>query len=260
MVILHLDDAIIKSLSSSELDVLKFIYENSQEVSQMSIHDFSNAISYSSATILRFCKKLGFSGYAEFKYALRSELKKEEHSPINKKEPLTSQTILKDIYSDIEGTSNLVQDESLENLFKILDSSNPIYLWAPGGITSILTEYLEKQLFIIGRQNVYKIESAKMGEHILRNDDKNSILFLISTSGDFAPTVKMAKLANMNAMPLITITPYTNNIIANLATINFRFFTHQRENEGAEFTSRLPVFYVIHLLIQSYLEYKEKGK
>ena len=46
---------------------------------------------------------------------------------------------------------------------------------------------------------------------------------------------------------------------AGLGTINFRFFTNQRENQGAEFTSRLPVFYVIHMIIRSYLEYKRLG-
>jgi DNA-binding MurR/RpiR family transcriptional regulator len=57
----------------------------------------------------------------------------------------------------------------------------------------------------------------------------------------------------------LTISPYTSNALADLGTINFRFFTNQRENQGAEFTSRLPVFYVIHMIIRSYLEYKRLG-
>lgn len=96
-----------------------------------------------------------------------------------------------------------------------------------------------------------------MGEHIVRGLSKHHILFVISTTGDFAPTLRMAKLAKMNDIPIISITPYTNNAIANIATLNFRFFTNQRENKGAEYTSRLPVFYVMDIIINSYLHYKE---
>uniref|UniRef100_UPI000B027D66 hypothetical protein n=1 Tax=Clostridium sp. NkU-1 TaxID=1095009 RepID=UPI000B027D66 len=64
----------------------------------------------------------------------------------------------------------------------------------------------------------------------------------------------------MNNVPILSITPYTNNEVASLATVNFRFFTNQRENRGAEFTSRLPVFYMIDVIIRCYLQYKLSGQ
>lgn len=259
MVILHLDDSVIKSLSSGELSILRFVYENMDDVLHMSIQELSKQVSYSTATILRFCKKLGFYGYAEFKYALRWEMQKPQENALKHHEALTGKIIMDNLYMDIEGTSKLIPNELLESVFHYLDSEDPIYLWAPGGLTSILIDYLEKLLFAIGRQNVYKIESSKMGEHILRGLDKHHILFVISTTGDFSPTLRMAKLAKMNDMPIISITPYTNNSIANIATLNFRFFTNQRENKGAEYTSRLPVFYIIDIIVSSYLRYKEVG-
>lgn len=257
LVILHLDDTVIKSLSSGELSILRYVYENMDDVLHMSIQELSKQVSYSTATILRFCKKLGFYGYAEFKYALRSEMQKPQTVVTKPQEVLTNKIIVDNLYTDIEGTSKLISNEQLERFFHYLDSDDPIYLWAPGGLTSILINYLEKLLFAIGRQNVYKIESSKMGEHIVRGLSKHHILFVISTTGDFAPTLRMAKLAKMNDIPIISITPYTNNAIANIATLNFRFFTNQRENKGAEYTSRLPVFYVMDIMINSYLHYKE---
>ena len=160
----------------------------------------------------------------------------------------------------MEGTSSLISEDQLSSAFRYFDSDCPVYLWAPGGITSILSDYFEKLLFSIGRQNVYKIESGKMGEHILRNIHTESLLILISTTGDFGPTLRLGKIARMNNVPILSITPYTNNAVASLATVNFRFFTDQRENSGAEFTSRLPVFYVIDVIIRSYLHYKQSGR
>ena len=77
-----------------------------------------------------------------------------------------------------------------------------------GGVTSILTDYFEKLLFSIGRQKVYKIDSSRIGEHILRDLHSEALLILISTTGDFPPTAKLARLARMNNIPVLSITPY----------------------------------------------------
>lgn len=255
MVILRLDDAVIKSLSDSELSILRFVYEHIQEVLDMSIHEVSKQVSYSSTTILRFCKKLGFSGFAEFKYALRAEVKQEAQPSVRKSDLFTTEMIMRQLCADVEGSARLIQQDQLHQLFHYFDSGCAIYLWSPGGITSILIDYFEKLLFSIGRGNVYKIESSKMSEHIIRSLTKDSFMIAISTTGNFSPTARLVKLARMNDIPVMTITPYANNEIANMATLNFRFFTNQRENNGAEYTSRLPVFYLIQMIIRSYLYY-----
>ncbi|MDE7318169.1 MAG: MurR/RpiR family transcriptional regulator [Lachnospiraceae bacterium] len=259
MITLHMDDDIIKSLTVNELNILKYVYEHPDTVVHMSIQELAGQVSYSSATVLRFCRKLGYSGFAELKYALHQEVKKEQESVSGSsgRFSLSSRLLMEDISSSMEGTARLIQEEQLYQMFRYLDSDCSVYLWAPGGLTSILTDYFEKLLFSVGRQKVYKIEASRMGEHILRNVCTEAILILISTTGDFAPTVRLAKLARMRNVPVISITPYTSNAVAEQATVNFRFFTSPRENRGAEFTSRLPIFYLIHLIISSFLQYKE---
>lgn len=258
MFTLRLSDSVIKSLSTNELNILKYVYEHYREVLEMSIQEFSAQVSYSPATVLRFCKKLGYSGFAELKYVLRSSLqtqKKPPDSPCGS--DFTVNMMLDDLYTNMEGTAKLITEENLLKTFRYFDSDCPIYLWAPGGITSILADYFEKLLFSVGRQKVYKIEASRVGEHVLRNTALNGVLILISTSGDYGPTVRLGKLARMKGIPVIAVTPYTNNILADLATVSFRFFVEQRENRGAEFTSRLPVFYILSTIIKCYLEYKQ---
>ena len=72
MINLPLSDETIQSLSRHELNVLKYVYEHTESVLDLSIRELSERVSYSPATVLRFCKKLGYSGFAEFKYALRA--------------------------------------------------------------------------------------------------------------------------------------------------------------------------------------------
>ena len=258
MITLHLDDTVIKSLTGNELNILKFVYGHPEEILSMSVHELARQVSYSAATVLRFCKKLGFSGFAELKYALRQELEEEElRAQPAKRYSLDTQLLIDNLSTNLEGTAKLIQEEQLYQTFGSLESGCPIYLWAPGGITSILADYFEKLLFSIGRQKVYKIDSLRMAEHVLRHIRTKALLILISASVDLSATARLARLAQIDNIPILSITPYANNTIASLATINFRFFTDPREDRGAEHTSQLPIFYVIHLIIRTYLHYKQ---
>lgn len=258
MINFHLNDTVIKSLTGNELNILRYIYKQPERIPDMSVHEFAVAVSYSTATVMRFCKKLGYSGFAELKYTLRRQLGERTRSfPVGESYSLDIRRMVDNLSYNTEGTARLIQEEQLYQTFRYLDSDCALYLWAPGGVTSILTDYFEKLLFSIGRQKVYKIDSPRIGEHILRDLSTEALLILISTTGDFPPTAKLARLARMNSIPILSITPYANNAIAEFGTINFRFFTNQRENRGAEFTSRLPVFFVIQFIIHGYLLYRQ---
>ena len=260
MINLPLSDETIQSLSRHELDVLKYVYEHTESVLDLSIRELSERVSYSPATVLRFCKKLGYSGFAEFKYALRAARREsggQEAAPSPR--PARSSDLMIDLLSsNIQATAGLIQEEQLLRTFRFFDSPMPIYIWSPGGITDTTGEYLERLLLSTGRQSVYRIESARLFSHLINTVGKDSLMVLISTSGTFGNTIRIGKLAQMKGLPILSITPYTSNEIADLSTVSFRFFTDQRENLGAEYTSRLPIFFTIHTIIQCYIRYREE--
>lgn len=136
MITLNLNDQIIKSLSKPELGVLKYAYENTEQLLGMTIQALSEQVRYSPATILRFCKKLGYSGFAEFKYALRAELRAAEAASAGAARSgrdFNTGVLTDTISSNIQATSKLMQEEHLEQAFRFLDSGCPIYLWSPAG-------------------------------------------------------------------------------------------------------------------------------
>ena len=258
MMTLRLSDQVIKSLSRPELRILQYVYEHTEALLGMSIQKLASEVAYSPATILRFCKKLGYSGFAEFKYALRAERREQAagQPPREAGGSFSTRMHIDTMRSNLEATAKLVSEEELGRVFAYLDSGCPIYLWSPGGLTSVAVEYFEKLLLSIGRQEVYFIESVKMFEHVLHSRSGASLLILISTSGKHSITIRLGKLAQANGVTVLSITPYTSNEVAAYSDLSFRFFTDQRENRGAEFTSRLPIFFVINTIVQCYLRQK----
>ena len=124
----------------------------------------------------------------------------------------------------------------------MIDSNKRIHLYGEG-ISRIPVDYLEKLLFSIGRQNVYKYKSSRLAAHIASNANEDDILIAISTSGNYPTTVKIVKLFNLNHATIIAISPYTKN---------------HRENIDTEYTSRLAIFYIIDVIFKTYLVRKEK--
>ncbi|MGB9663030.1 MAG: MurR/RpiR family transcriptional regulator [Moorellaceae bacterium] len=76
----HLDGTLVKlrsihpSLRSAEARVAEWILTNPQEIMHMSITELAEKCEVAEATIVRLCKKLGYSGFQELKISLARDL------------------------------------------------------------------------------------------------------------------------------------------------------------------------------------------
>ncbi len=251
----------LNNLSDKELAILKYIHDHTEQVVNSSIQKFAKEVNYSTTTVLRLCKKLGFQGFPEFKYYLKTVY---HHSNSPEKTSFGMPTLNLDgikssLLTDIEGTAAFINTETLPLICKLLHSEAPIYLHSPGGLTDICVAYLERLLFISGRQKVYKLISTRMTKHMIQTLNEGSIFFFISNSGSFANTIKLAKEAKIHGMITVSISSIQNNDLSDLSTYSLRDFTKNRDNAGADVTSRICTFFVISSLIEYYNRSKPKG-
>lgn len=243
----------LSSLSNKELEILQYVHDHSEQIVKMSIQEFAKKINYSTSTVLRFCRKLGFSGFAELKFYLRAQ----ESQTIIETSHDSVDSIKKSIVTDLEGTTSLINTDDLLQIAKILSSNTSIYLHYPGGLTDISVNYLESMLFISGCQNIYKSTAAKMTRHYIQTLDAGNVFIFISNSGSFESTLNLAKEAKLHGMIVISISSIENNDLAEISNYNLRFFSKQTENEGADSTSRFCTFFVLSAFIEFFSLYKK---
>lgn len=243
----------LSSLTNKELKILQYIHDNENRISKMSIQTFAKEINYSTSTVLRFCRKLGFSGFPELKFFLRHQ----EQEPSKKNSNYSIESIKKSIITDLEGTTSLMNTDDLLQIAKLLSSNIPIYIHLPAGLTDISVNYLESMLFISGCQNIYKSHASKMTHHYIQTLDKGNIFIFISNSGKFETTLNLAKEAKLHGMIVISISSIENNDLAEISNYNIRFFSKKTENEGADSTSRFCTFFVLSTFIEFFNEYKK---
>lgn len=248
----------LQSLTKKELEILRYIHDNSKEIESMSIQQFAKNINYSTSTVLRFCRKLGFSGYPELKYFLKKLSFSAADNKAIELNDISLTKIKTSILTDLEGTGGLLNTDSLLEIVSILDKNETIYLHRPAGITDITVDYLESILFLAGFRNIYKSPSRRTTSHLINTSDKDAIFIFISTSGSFSATLDLAKEARLSGKRVISVSSVESNMLAEVSNYNLRFFSKTRENLGADFTSRLCTFFVLSTLIE-YLTSKDAG-
>lgn len=87
------DLKLFKEGTSSDLSIRDYILENMESIKKLSARELGKVTYISAATVVRFCSKLGYQGYSDFKIKFVSELKlidEEQHTlgeiEINEKE------------------------------------------------------------------------------------------------------------------------------------------------------------------------------
>jgi len=72
----------ISALNELELTVYNYIVKNGDKVMYMTIRELADAAGVSTTTVLRFCKKMDFDGYSEFRIRFKLFLENEEKPPV----------------------------------------------------------------------------------------------------------------------------------------------------------------------------------
>ena len=233
-------------LSDSDLIILQYVIENPNKVSELSIVDLAERVHSSKSTILRLAKKIGFSGYSEFKYFLRQE-KQEISTQENKKQIFEKQR------ADIQRTLDYVQSVDLQPINELLHTSKIIYCYSTGfSQKKPLEEFaklmlsLEKRVLILPNKT-----ELDMAMPMITSED----CFIISSLSGETEDVKenLTTFATRN-IPVIALTATGNNYFARHSThhLNYYCTPFVLGQKQTEVTSLVTLHLLIDYMYRSY--------
>lgn len=177
-------DYIVKKhrLNSLEKDILTSIQE------KISIREVAK-INYTSTSVIYNCiKKIGFNSFTDLIFYIKN-----------------SKTEV-----DI--------DDDLTLPIKIL-TSNPdsLIMFLSVGIANNITSYMNERITLIGRRSIANTHLQLLNKN-LTND---TVLIVVSESGETDSLLDMIKEANSNNIPIISFVGKNNSSIAKLSTFSF---------------------------------------
>ncbi len=227
-----------KGFSPPEQRCADLILHSAQAVTQMSITDFALKADTSEATVVRFCKKLGFAGYPKLRIALATNVGFRAGITINDEneielgishEDSTSEIISKVGSSagmTIAMTSQLVSSEILDSLTEALYEARTIGAFGAGA-SSLVAADISYKFNRLGHGCVHWSDHHAALTSI-STLSKGDVLFLISHSGNTPETIAVATEFKNRGVSIAVITNSPRSGLAQLA--DFLFLTQAERN------------------------------
>jgi len=227
-----------KSFSPPEKRCADLILKSAQAVTQQSITDFALNAKTSEATVVRFCKKLGFAGYPKLRIALATNVGFRAGLTINDEneielgishEDSTSDLISKvgsSVGMTVAMTTQLVDPTVLDALAEALYEARTIGSFGAGA-TGLVALDISYKFNRLGHGCVHWVDhhAALTSISTLRKGD---VLFLVSHSGNTPETIAVANEFKNRGVLIAVITNSAKSTLAELA--DFLFLTQAERN------------------------------
>lgn len=174
------------SLNNAEKRVAEITQRDPSAVIKMTIKELATMAQTSETTVFRFCDKLGYTGFSEFKINLALGLYEKEqelHSEISKVDvPYTvAQKMLNSYIDSAKKTIESNDIDNMEHIAKLLADANAIYFFGMGGSYSIADDARHK--FIRIKQNTFAESDPHWQTLMAATAKENDVCVLISNSG-----------------------------------------------------------------------------
>lgn len=231
---------IIESFNDLELIVYKYILSHKNEVKYMTIRELADAVHVSTSTIVRFCKKNGCDGYAEFKAQLKMFLKEENsHSKIKLND---------DGIDEIMRFFHMVTSTEYEQLLQktaeaIANAKQLIFIGI--GTSGILGKYGARYFSNLGKFSQY-IEDPY---YPIGHDMESALVIALSESGETEQVVKQAERFRHHNCKLLSITNKESCTLAKISDFHLTYYISRRlVQDEYNITTQVPVIYLLESL------------
>lgn len=214
------------NFTNVEINIAEYLLENQDQIKNQSAHYIANQLYTSPSMITRFCQKIGYQGFNDFKEAYLQEIAylKSHFDTIdpnypfkyNDKNIVVANKIGSLYHEIIDDTLVLLDHDSLQNAINALKQSQVIYLYS-AGVQADLAKTFKDKMLKIGKNVVLE---TRMNEIFYRAlfADKNDLFIIISYSGEVESLLRGVEKLKERNIPIIAITSYGKNSLSKLAS------------------------------------------
>ncbi|MGN0352928.1 MAG: MurR/RpiR family transcriptional regulator [Roseburia sp.] len=210
----------LENLTTSEKSIIKVILDNPKKITSATTAAQIAIEAYSSAsTVVRLCRKLGYSSFAEFKTSFISQYQSREDAfvfvdaTIPFKENDSSENVLKQLTdleaSTLKETLSLIDFSTYERVVDILLNSDCIDVYGAGANVALLHDFAYKMGSIHRHVRISPDHQQQMLCAV--SNLKNHCAILVSYSGETTLTCTYASLLKESNVPTISITSNSHN-------------------------------------------------
>jgi len=233
-----------KATRTEKVLIKKLLLLDAHELVYMSITELAQKIDIAEATILRYCRKIGYKGFQDFKLSLSQELGDSLEVDVNDNagflENLVSKTLSKD--------AGLLPKDQAEEVAKKILAANKVCCFGVGN-SSIAGVFFTARLLKLGIE-VVSLSDPHYQAIIAANLTKKDFLILVSVSGGTKDIIDVAKIARTNGVPIMVITNYPASPIAKFADYLFVSYGKEVAYQGGTTAAIISQIFILGVIAE----------
>lgn len=224
-----------------------------QSITELADHSKS-----SEATVMRFCRDLGFSGFQDFKLALARELAMRDNTAqINGASDAVQELVATAVMA-LKETEKLIDRGALEQAAAALVAARHIAIFGVAA-SAITAEYLAYKFTRIGLM-CRAGRDAHLAMMTAATANESVVQIIVSSSGSTIDAVKVAEVARASKCKVIGITNRSKSPLVGLCDITFVASWPETPLTGGAFPSKISQLLIVDALIAAILKADAKRR
>lgn len=246
-------------LTKSELKIAQYVLANYEKVLNCNITELAENAKVSDASVVRFCKTMGYKGYQDFKVnAAMDVLPKDRHFNPSLDKNDDTETICKKIFSSeisaMNRTLSILEMDQMEKAAEALRNAGKIVFFGTGGSLLVGKDAQHKFMKIGFCAFVYEdVDMQMMAASLLEEGD---VAFGISHSGSNCHVLNCIKTAAENGATTIGLVSQGKTPISKQADISLYAATEKTMFQSESVSTRIVQLAILDSLL-SILAFKD---
>ncbi|HEY9573913.1 MAG TPA: MurR/RpiR family transcriptional regulator [Lachnospiraceae bacterium] len=242
----------IDYLTAAEQKVGYYILEHGNEVLSLTVTELAEKSNSSDATVVRFCRSIGYKGYQEFKIGLAQDaILPYKHLNTQLEETDSVEKIFdKIIRSEIdvlEETRNVLELSELQRAVDVIKNASRIVIVGCGGSMIVGQDAMHKFLKV-GIRCIAQMDVDLQAMEVSLAT-KEDVVLGISHSGTNRSTVAALQLAKKNGVSTIGLTTQGKSPMQKYCDIVLKTATKETTFKSESVTARIAQLSVIDTIV-----------
>lgn len=240
-------------LNKTEKKIADYFINMRDDATGQTIDEISLMTKTSKASIVRFCKMLGYKGYRDFMlhFSASNISNKTDSMPYSDIRPGDSASvIMHNVFNSskqsIDQTLLVIDEYEVSKAVNLMRRANRIDFFGVGAC-SVIAQDAQQKFMRINKLS-YAFSDSHLQATVTATLNAEDVLVIISYSGETLDTLKIAMLAKSYNAKIISITKYGENSINKIADIKLYVSSPESPIRSAATGSRIAQLCLIDVL------------
>lgn len=247
----------MESLTESEQVFVDYVSDNNRSILEKTILEIAKDNYISASTIVRFCKKLGYTGYAQFKSEYISEYQETQRVAMNLKErPFTSTTSIDEAihnlpliyYRSIDFAKSSINKETILRCMNYINEHDFIAVYA-NGINRHLAEMFAYKCQEVGKQVIVYDSSHWQAMDYYHNSSTRVFAILLSHSANNVMIVDAAKRLHAVGIKKLLISSQSETALHRICEEHLQIIKTKSTLEFSNTVYSISMQYILDLFV-----------